>query len=98
MELNEAIDNINLLITNLENMSVKEIEPENYILLNSLNTVLEELNNRISKEKIRNYLDARINIVINDKLNSKDEIQIATDEGIEKLLKMIRQDLLEDKE
>lgn len=60
--------------------------------------LLEELNNRIPKEKIRNYLDTRINIVIDDKLNSKDKIQIATDEGIEKLLKMIRQDLLEDKE
>ena len=56
MELNEAIDNINLLITNLENMSVKEIEPENYILLNSLNTVLEELNNSISKNKIENKI------------------------------------------
>ena len=56
MELKEAIDNINLLITNLENMSVKEIEPENYILLNSLNTVLEELNNRISKEILEEYL------------------------------------------
>lgn len=56
MELNEAIDNINLLITNLENMSIKEIEPENYILLNSLNTVLEELNNRISKEILEEYL------------------------------------------
>ena len=66
--------------------------------IEAIDTVLEELNNRISKEKIRNYLDARINIVIDDKFNSKDVIQIAVDEGIEELLKMIRQDLFKDKE
>lgn len=57
MELNEAIDNINLLITNLENMSIKEIEPENYILLNSLNTVLEELDNRIPRKDIEDKIE-----------------------------------------
>lgn len=78
MELNEAIDNINLLITNLENMRVKEIEPENYILLNSLNTVLEELNNRIPIDRINEQIR-----FLNDEgyfeFNTKRDLEKATE-------------------
>ena len=73
----------------------ESVEIEGF-LLESLIELIENKNKEI--EELRNYFDTRINIVIDDKLNSKDEIQIATDEEIEKLLKMIRQDLLEDKE
>ncbi len=68
MELKEAIDNINLLITNLENLSVKEIEPENYILLNSLKIVLEELNNRIPIKDIEDIYN-ELKKVYEDELN-----------------------------
>lgn len=48
----------------------------------------------VSKDKIRKCIDTKINIVIDDRLNSKDIIQIAIDRGIEEILKMIRQELL----
>lgn len=94
MELKEAIDTL----LKYKKAFVFQTDITNNDYAKSVDTVLEELNNRISKEKIRNYLDARINIVIDDKFNSKDVIQIAVDEGIKELLIMIRQDLLEDKE
>lgn len=62
----------------------------------AIDTIEEYIKNSVNKDKIRNYLDTRINIVIDDKLNSKDKIQIATDEGIKQLLIMIRQELLEE--
>ena len=96
MELKEAIEILGAfkLANIIEMITQEEFEG----VKTAIDTVLEELNNRISKEKIRNYLDTRINIVIDDKFNSKDVIQIAVDEGIEELLKMIRQDLFKDKE
>lgn len=62
--------------------------------LKAIDTVLNELDNRISKDELRKYLDKRINIVREEKYKAENQIDIAIYEGIIELLKMVRQDLL----